>query len=140
MSAGVRPFECVELDHVVLRVRDQAASRRFYTEVLGFELRTDAPLFPGSSARWIAVAPAGAETEVVLYQPDESWAHYRQVVGQSQALTFTVSDLAALHADLRAQGVRFVQEPDAQPWGTFAIIEDSEGNRLLLTEPPQTGS
>lgn len=30
-----RPLECLELDHVVLRVRDQAASQRFYTEVLG---------------------------------------------------------------------------------------------------------
>jgi catechol 2,3-dioxygenase-like lactoylglutathione lyase family enzyme len=31
----VTPFEPVGLDHVVLRVRDQQASRRFYTEVLG---------------------------------------------------------------------------------------------------------
>jgi glyoxylase I family protein len=30
-----RPLECLELDHVVLRVRDQEVSRRFYTEVLG---------------------------------------------------------------------------------------------------------
>lgn len=29
------PFEPLGLDHVVLRVRDQEASRRFYTEVLG---------------------------------------------------------------------------------------------------------
>jgi catechol 2,3-dioxygenase-like lactoylglutathione lyase family enzyme len=33
-----RPLQCVELDHVVLRVRDQAASQRFYTEVLGLTL------------------------------------------------------------------------------------------------------
>jgi len=33
-----RPLECLELDHVVLRVRDQAASQRFYTEVLGLTL------------------------------------------------------------------------------------------------------
>ena len=32
------PFEVLELDHVVLRVRDQAASERFYTTVLGLAL------------------------------------------------------------------------------------------------------
>jgi catechol 2,3-dioxygenase-like lactoylglutathione lyase family enzyme len=31
----MKPFEPLGLDHVVLRVSDQDASRRFYTEVLG---------------------------------------------------------------------------------------------------------
>ena len=105
--------------------------------VLGFELRTDAPLYPGAAARWIAVAPKGAATEVILYLPDENWEHYRQVVGQSQALSFNVTDMQALHADLKAKGVTFVQEPDKQPWGNYAIIRDSEGNRLILSEPPE---
>jgi predicted enzyme related to lactoylglutathione lyase len=33
--------------------------------------------------------------------------------------------------------INFVQEPEEQPWGTYAIIEDSEGNRLLLVEQPR---
>ncbi len=86
--------------------------------------------------RWIAVAPRGAATEVILYLPDENWEHYRQVVGQSQALAFNVTDMHALHADLQAKGVTFVQEPEVQPWGTYAIILDSEGNRLILSQPP----
>jgi predicted enzyme related to lactoylglutathione lyase len=117
-------------------VQDQNRAKDFYTNVLGFELRADAPLAPGAAARWIAVAPHGAATEVILYLPDENWEHYRQVVGQSQALTFNVADMDALYADLKAKGVTFVQEPDRQPWGTFAIILDSEGNRLILTQPP----
>ncbi len=59
------------------------------------------------------------------------------MVGKSQALTFNVTDMAALHAGLKAKGVTFVQEPEVQPWGTFALIEDSEGNRLILVEQPQ---
>jgi len=59
------------------------------------------------------------------------------VVGKSQALTFNVTDMAALHADLTAKRVTFVQEPDTQPWGTFAIIQDSEGNHLILVEQPE---
>jgi glyoxylase I family protein len=34
----MRPFEPLGLDHVVLRVRDQEVSRRFYTDVLGCTL------------------------------------------------------------------------------------------------------
>jgi predicted enzyme related to lactoylglutathione lyase len=58
------------------------------------------------------------------------------VVGQSQAITIAVSDMAAVHSQLSTKGVNFVQEPDVQPWGTYAIIEDSEKNRLILVEQP----
>jgi lactoylglutathione lyase len=121
---------------VSLFVSDQERAKAFYTDVLGFELRTDAPLYPGAEARWVAVAPAGAETEIILYLPDENWAHYEGVVGRSQAITLDVTDMPAVHAELKAKGVTFVQEPDVQPWGTFAIIQDSEGNHILLVEQP----
>ena len=123
---------------VCLFVQDQERAKEFYTQVLGFELHTDAPLYPGAKARWIAVAPKGAQTEIILYLPDENWEHYRQVVGKSQAITFVVSDINKFHAELKAKGVQFLQEPDRQPWGTFAIIQDSEGNGLLVNELPST--
>lgn len=109
---------------VCIFVSDQQRAKQFYTDVLGFELRQDAPLYPGSEARWISVAPSGAQTEAVLYLPDENWEHYRQVVGKSQAVTFTVSDLDSTYADLKAKDVKFVQEPSKEPWGTYAQIED----------------
>jgi len=115
---------------VCIFVSDQDRAKAFYTDVLGFEARQDAPLYPG------AVAPRGAKTEVILYLPDENWEHYRQVVGKSQAVTFNVTDMKALHASLKARGVKFLQEPDPQPWGTYATIQDSEGNSLILVEPP----
>lgn len=117
-------------------VENQQRAKKFYTETLGFDLRTDAPLYPGATVRWIAVAPAGAETEIILYEPDENWEHYRQVIGQAQSITLSVTDLNGLYRDLTAKGVKFVSEPDAQPWGTFATLEDSEGNKLLLVEQP----
>jgi len=122
---------------VCIFVSDQQRAKAFYTGVLGFELREDAPLFPGSEARWISVAPAGGQTEAILYLPDENWEHYRLVVGKSQAVTFSVTDMDGTSADLKAKGVKFVQEPTKEPWGTFAQIEDSEGNTLLLVEEPK---
>jgi catechol 2,3-dioxygenase-like lactoylglutathione lyase family enzyme len=123
---------------VCVFVADQQRAKEFYTNKLGFELRTDAPLAPGSDARWIAVAPKGAQTEVILYLPDENWEHYRQTVGKSQAITLNVNDMNSVHAGLKGKGVTFVHEPDAQPWGTFATIRDSEGNHILLVEQPKT--
>ncbi len=122
---------------VCVFVADQDRAKNFYTNVLGFELRQDMPLYPGAASRWVAVAPKGAATEVILYLPDQNWEHYKQVVGKSQALTFEVTDMDRLYADLRSKGVKFVQVPDKQPWGTYATIEDSEGNRLILREAPK---
>ncbi len=119
---------------VCIFVNDQDKAKAFYTEKLGFELRQDSPM---GASRWIAVAPHGARTEVILYKMDENWQHYRELQGKSQALTFNVTDMAGLHADLKAKGVRITQEPDAQPWGTYMMILDEDENGLLLVEPPK---
>jgi len=121
---------------VCVFVSDQQRAKTFYVDKLGFELRTEAPLYPGAANLWIAVAPKGAKTEVILYLPDENWQHYKQVVGQSQAVTLDVTDMDSVAADLKKKGVTFVSEPDKQPWGTYATILDSEGNKILLVEPP----
>jgi len=72
---------------------------------LKFELRTDAELYPGSQARWIAVAPKGSRTELILYIPDEAWSHNQGVVGKSHAITLNVTDLQTVFEDLKSKGV-----------------------------------
>jgi len=118
---------------ICIFVDDQDKAKAFYTDVLGFELHQDSPM---GESRWIAVAPKGARTEVILYKMDQNWEHYRQVMGKSQAITFNVTDIKALHADLKAKGVRITQEPDPQPWGTYMMILDQDGNALLMVEEP----
>ena len=51
-------------------------------------------------------------------------------------MTFKVSGIDTLYAELSAKGVNIYQKPRHEPWGTSAMIEDSEGNRLLLVENP----
>jgi len=118
---------------ICIFVDDQDKAKAFYTDVLCFELHQDSPM---GESRWIAVAPKGARTEVILYKMDQNWEHYRQVMGKSQAITFNVTDIKALHADLKAKGVRITQEPDPQPWGTYMMILDQDGNALLMVEEP----
>jgi catechol 2,3-dioxygenase-like lactoylglutathione lyase family enzyme len=122
---------------VCVFVSDQQRAKAFYTEKLGFELKTEQPLYPGASNLWISVLPKGSETEIILYLPDENWEHYKQVVGQSQAVTLDVTDMESVAADLKKKGVTFTSEPDKQPWGTYATIADSEGNKILLVEQPK---
>lgn len=124
---------------VSVYVSDQQRAKDFYVNKLGFQIRTDAPLYPGAATRWISVVPKqNSETELILYVPDENWEHYKQVVGKSQAITLDVTNLMELVANLKAKGVRFASEPEAQPWGTFATIIDSEDNRILLVEQPKS--
>jgi len=119
---------------VCIFVTDQDKAKAFYTNVLGFELRQDSPM---GESRWIAVAPKGARTEVILYKMDQNWEHYRSVMGKSQAITFSVTDIAGLRDDLKAKGVRITQEPDPQPWGTYMMILDQDDNALLMVEEPK---
>ncbi len=121
------------LGTVCLFVNDQDKAKDFYVNKLGFEVRADEPMGP---SRWLSVAPRNALTELVLYKVDSNWEHYQQVVGKSQAITFDVTDMDALCRDLKAKGVRFALEPEHQPWGAQAIIQDDEGNRVILVERP----
>jgi len=74
---------------------------------------------------------------VILYKMDQNWEHYLPVMGKSQAITFNVTDIKALRADLKAKGVRITQEPDPQPWGTYMMILDQDDNALLMVEEPK---
>lgn len=126
-----------KVTNVCIFVNDQDAAKAFYTEKLGFEVHFDAPF--GEGLRWLSVAPKGAETEVVLYKPDKDWEHYRQVVGQSQAVTFEVQGIDQTVEDLKAKGVTLPMGIMEAPWGRHTFILDQDKNMLLLVEPPAQG-
>ncbi|HLY29094.1 MAG TPA: VOC family protein [Aggregatilineales bacterium] len=119
---------------VCLFVNDQDKAKAFWVDKVGLELRSDMPMGP---SRWVAVAPKGSYTEMILYKLDENWEHYRNVVGKSQAITLDVTDMSKVHDELKAKGVKFVLEPEKQMWGTQAIIQDDEGNQVILIQRAQ---
>ena len=86
---------------VTIFVEDQDRAKAFYTEKLGMELRSDAELWPGADARWLSVAPAGAETQIVLYKFDSHWEHYRGTFKKSQSLTLQCDDIDETYRILR---------------------------------------
>ena len=121
---------------VTIFVEDQDRAKAFYTEKLGMELRSDAELWPGADSRWLAVAPAGAETQIVLYKFDEHWEHYRSAPSSSRnRLTLECEDIDETYRIFKEAWGRILQgEPETQGWGRYVLLKDSEGNSLILAQ------
>jgi catechol 2,3-dioxygenase-like lactoylglutathione lyase family enzyme len=109
-----------------LPVRDQDASKRFYTEVLGFEVRRDNPMGPGR--RWVEVAPKGAATSMTLVTWFEGMP-----AGSVDGLALDVADIDQTVRELRAKGVETGAVQSA-PWGRFVTVDDPDGNGLVIQQ------
>jgi catechol 2,3-dioxygenase-like lactoylglutathione lyase family enzyme len=105
-------------------VDDQDQAERFYTQVLGFKVKTNAPYGPGE--RWLSlVAPEEPEgVELVLHLADAPARAFQQAsrhAGRRQA------------ERLKAKGVVFVKEPGRMPYGGIdAVLDDTCGNLVNL--------
>ena len=118
-------------------VSDQDQALGFYVGKLGFEKRRDEPMGPGAP-RWIEVAPRGARTAIVLYQPTEgmpgasSYERARSSIGTFTTFVLNVDDMNATYRELSARGVEFPDPPAQQPWGWWATVKDPDGNVIGL--------
>ncbi len=110
------------LHHVSLNVRDVPAALDFYTRVLGLTQRSDRPDFSFDGA-WL---DAGGQ-QIHLIDADVP-----PPFGQHFALA--VSDLDAVVAELRGQGVA-VTDPVPVGTGRQSFLDDPAGNRVELQEP-----
>jgi len=109
-------------------VSDQQRALDFYTNTLGFQLLADEPMGPG--ARWIEVAPPGAETHLALGTPPG----LEDRIGTFSSVVFSCDDIEATYKELRERGVEFKDAPRDQPGGVMAIFVDPDGNAFVLRE------
>ena len=115
-------------------VDNQEKALRFYTEVLGFEKKTEIPL---GEHRWLTVVspdePNG--TELVL-EPDEHPAArpFKSALVEDGIpyTSFAVDDVAAEYTRLSSLGVRFTQEPVDMGPVTTAVFDDTCGNLIQI--------
>jgi catechol 2,3-dioxygenase-like lactoylglutathione lyase family enzyme len=116
---------------VTIPVADQDQALRFYTEVLGCELRTDIEVWPG--ARLVEVVPPGSTVGLVLLPPD----------GEIPvAVRLGTTDAETAHTRLRQAGATLhnddvVHLDGAPPMFFFA---DPDGNGLVYLEEPFSGT
>jgi len=107
-------------------VRDQDRALRFYTEKLGFRILTDQEF--NEKQRWIELSIPGAETGLALFTPEG----HEDRVGTFVNTSWEVDNIEKTYEELVSRGVEFAGPPKKQPWGTFAILKDSEGNQIVL--------
>lgn len=108
-------------------VKDQDRALAFYTEKLGFRILTDQPM--SDTQRWIELSIPGAQTGITLFTPQG----HEDRIGGFVNTSWEVDDVDQTYADLQAKGVEFAGPPQKQPWGTFVMMKDSEGNQIVLS-------
>jgi catechol 2,3-dioxygenase-like lactoylglutathione lyase family enzyme len=131
-----------KLSHATIYVLDQEKALDFYTNKLGFEVRTDAAMEGGF--RWITVGPKDQpDLEVVLYGvhpggmlDEDTVMHLRALLdkGVLGAGVWEADDCRATYEELKAKGVEFVSPPQEQFYGIEAIFKDGCGNWFSMTQ------
>ena len=102
--------------HVVIYSKDADADRAFFRDVLGFH-SVDA------GGGWLIFALPPAELGV---HPAEAPAH---------ELSFMCDDITATMAELRAKGIEFIGEPEAQGFGVVVTMVLPGDVKVLLYQP-----
>jgi catechol 2,3-dioxygenase-like lactoylglutathione lyase family enzyme len=110
---------------VNIPTRNQDLSLAFYTDKLGFKLVTDQP--HDDKQRWIELRIGGSDTRFVLFTMDESR------VGAFFNGALACDNVEKTYQELKERGVKFTQPPKTEPWGAFAIFEDIDGNKFMLS-------
>lgn len=123
------------ITQVALLVREYDEAIAFFTRALGFELLEDSPR--GDGKRWVRVGPAGDAGAALLLARAATPEQRRAVGDQSGGRVFMfleTDDFARDYARLRAEGVRFTEEPRHEDYGTVVVFRDLYGNKWDLIE------
>ncbi|WP_416796429.1 VOC family protein [Ciceribacter azotifigens] len=121
---------------VTLVVDEYDRAKAFYCGVLGFECVADTELDEGK--RWLVVAPKGGTGAALLLARADGERQTQAIgnqVGGRVAFFLETDDFARDHAIFLANGVRFLEEPRREVYGTVAVFADLYGNRWDLIEP-----
>jgi serine phosphatase RsbU (regulator of sigma subunit)/predicted enzyme related to lactoylglutathione lyase len=122
------PYIC--LHFVMIFVRNQERSLRFYVDQLGFRVVVDQVLPTGG--RWIEVAPPDGNASLALAQAGPDSEQYKQI-GRDTNIYFITENVPAKFDEWSKRGVRFSSPPHQPPWGgIFTRFEDIDGNSYGL--------
>ncbi len=119
-----------------LYVDDQEKALRFYTEVLGFAKKAD---FSNGSYRWLTVAsaedPDGTQLQLALNDNPAAKAYQQAMFQQGQrAFMFYTDDVKSDYERIKSLGAEFTMPPTGVPGSTIAVLKDTCGNLIQLTQ------
>jgi lactoylglutathione lyase len=112
-------------------VADQDAALAFYTEKLGFEVRSDVRFGEHGEMRWLEVAPPGSRARLALNPP---------MVDKpgGSGIGVETKDVLGEHARLTAiGGIDLDPEPMRTPGAPLMfMLRDPDGNTVVVVEEP----
>lgn len=120
---------------ISLLVRDYDEAISFYTEKLHFKLMEDSDM--GGGKRWVTVsAPGASETRLLLAQAAtlEQESHIGNQTGGRVFLFLHTDDFQRDYEEMKSKGIRFLEEPRYEAYGTVVVFEDIYGNKWDLLE------
>jgi predicted enzyme related to lactoylglutathione lyase len=130
-------------------VHDQDAALAFYTQKLGWEVRSDVTLAEMGDFRWLTVGPPEQpDVSIVLmaipgppvFEP-ETVEQIKSLMakGVSGGIFLTTDDVRADYETLKTRGVEFTEAPEERPYGIDAGFRDPSGNSFRLTQVTMAG-
>jgi catechol 2,3-dioxygenase-like lactoylglutathione lyase family enzyme len=127
------------LSALTLLVRDYDEAIAFFAGTLGFDLVEDTPL--DATKRWVRVRPRGLTNSsgpsllLARAATPEQRARIGDQAGGRVFLFLETDDCRRDYERWRAKGVRFLEEPREEPYGTVVVFQDLYGNRWDLIQP-----
>jgi predicted enzyme related to lactoylglutathione lyase len=126
----------VKIKLTSIYVDDQEKALRFYTEGLGFVKKAD---FTQGPFRWLTIAspeePDGAELQLALNDNPAAKTYQRAMFEQGQpAAMFYTDDVQADYERIKARGADFTMPPTQVTGSTIAMLDDTCGNLIQLTQ------
>ena len=120
-----------------IMVDDQDKALKFYTEVLGFQKKSD---FPAGGYKWLTViSPEGPADVELSLEPNANPAgrafQEAMFAQKIPVAAFEVDDINAEYARLKSLGVVFTMEPTPMGAVTMATFSDTCGNLIGMYQP-----
>ena len=117
-------------------VDDQEKALRFYTEVLGFQKKAD---FSQGAFRWLTVGspeePDGTQLQLALNNNAAAKAYQQAMFQQNQpAAMFFTDDVKGDYERIKARGAECTMAATAVTGSTIAMLNDTCGNLIQLTQ------
>jgi catechol 2,3-dioxygenase-like lactoylglutathione lyase family enzyme len=139
MAQQIAESPSVKLASVTILVRDHDEAARWYSQVLGFEIKDNHDTRPGR--RWVTMSsPENPSFRIILHKPGSGYLEVdRQLttdrVGKETFWILRTSDFDGVYSRLTAANVRFQSEVrPTQPAGKHVVFEDLYGNLWVLEE------
>ena len=121
--------------HVAVLVRDYDEAVAYYTQSLPFQLIEDTDL--GNGKRWVVIGPTGTSGTTLLLAKAVTPEQASRVGNQTGGRVFLflhTDNFARDYQAMRSRGVRFLEEPRQETYGTVAVFVDLYGNKWDLVE------